>query len=292
MATHPGDSDYERLEERARRLEKLALGTVALSETVEVEGILSSLREVGRLAVDADDVAVLILSEENGSLSDVLSLGVPGSYLEVCQTTLNSLSPDKRQEYLGDEVLLRERLPDMSAQLLRVREAAAAGAGSYMRVPVITSSGVIGFVALFSQHPRQFNGAHLQLGRLFAAQVASVVRNTRLYQRLSRAEQRQNAVNEIAQLITEDLALNTVLQRIVQESTRIVQAEHGLVLLCQPDSSLVVSAVHNLADIADRPPRAHRRGSGRRDRHERPAQHRRRLSRLGLRQPRSRQHLS
>ncbi len=248
-ATHPGDSDYERLEERARRLERLALGTVTLSETIEVEGILASLREVGRMTVDADDVAVLILSEEGDSLSDVLNLGVPGTYLDVCQATLRSLSPDKRQEYLGDEVLLRERLPDMSTQLLRVREAAAAGAGSYMRVPVNTSSGVMGFVAMFSQRPRQFNGAHLQLGRLFAAQVASVVRNTRLYQRLSRAEQRQNAVNEIAQLITEDLALDTVLQRIVQESTRIVQARHGLVLLCQPDGNLIISAVHNLTDI-------------------------------------------
>lgn len=247
-AVYPGGSDYERLEERARRLEKLALGTVALSETAEVEGILSGLREVGRLAVDADDVAVLIVSEEDGNLSDVLRLGVPGSYLALCREYLRTLSPDQRQEYLGDEVLLRERLADMPPNLLRVREAAAAGARSYMRVPVIGTNGVIGFVALFSQNPRQFSGAHLQLGRLFAAQVASAVRNARLYQRLSRAEQRQNAVNEIAQLITEDLALNTVLKRIVQESTRIIQAEHGLVLLCQPDGGLVVSAVHNLSE--------------------------------------------
>ena len=99
-------------------------------------------------------------------------------------------------------MLLRERQPDVQHNEPRVREAEAAGALSYMRLPLTIDQQLIGFVALFSNQPNQFNGAHLQLGR-FASQVSTAVRNMRLYLRLNRAEQRQQAVGKVARLIAE-----------------------------------------------------------------------------------------
>jgi PAS domain S-box-containing protein len=244
-AHYPVWDDYERLEERTRHLEGLVQAAFAITGVLDTDTILGDLREVGRVAVDADEIAVLLAEEDYSDIADALNLGVPGEYLAVCREHMQPLSPEERQRYLGDEVLLRERLPGMLPSAIRIREAEAAGAWSYMRLPLTIDNRLAGFVALFSPHPGQFNGAHLQLGRLFATQVATAVRNVRLYLRLNGLEQRQNAVYRVARLVAEDLALDDVLTRSMEETVRLVQGDHGIVTLVQPDRSLVISAVYN-----------------------------------------------
>ncbi len=245
---HTTGGDYAALRTRARYLEGLLQASFAISGALNTMDIVGDLREIGRTAVDADDIAVLLTSEDYSELTDALHLGVPTEYLTVCREHLQSLPPEERLAYLSDEVLLRERLPDMLPSAIRVREAAAAEAWSYMRLPMVVGQRLIGFVAFFSDRPGQFNGAHLQLGRLFAAQVATAVRNFQLYLRLNSVEQRQRAVSQVARLIADDLAIETVLARIVEEAVRLVDGLAGMVQLLQPDRSLVVSAVYNLPD--------------------------------------------
>ena len=247
-AYHTTGGDYLTLQRRARHLEGLLQASFAISGTLNVRAIVGDLREIGRTAVDADDVAVLIASEDYSDLFDGLQLGVPTTYLELCRATLAALTPEERMAYLSDEVLLRERMPDMLPTAIRVREAAAAEAWSYMRVPMTVDQNLIGFVAFFADRPGRFNGAHLQLGRLFTAQVAAAVRNMQLYLRLHSAEQRQRAVSQVASLIADNLAIDTVLARIVEEAVRLVDGLAGMVQLVQPNRSLVVSAVYNLPD--------------------------------------------
>ncbi|HVO68578.1 MAG TPA: ATP-binding protein [Aggregatilineaceae bacterium] len=249
-ARYPMWDDYERLEERARHLEGLVQAAFAITGVLDADTILGDLREVGRVAVDADEMAVLLAEDDYSDLADALNLGVPGEYLAICRAYLQSLPPEERQRYLGDEVLLRERLPGMLPSAIRIREAEAAGAWSYMRLPLTIDNQLAGFVALFSPTPGQFNGAHLQLGRLFATQVATAVRNMRLYLRLNGLEQRQNAVYRVARLVAEDLALDDVLTRSMEETVRLVQGDHGIVMLVQPDRTLVISAVYNFPAVS------------------------------------------
>ncbi len=236
----------DKLQERLRHLEGLVQASFTIGRTADEGDILGDLHAVARIAVDADDIAVLLTDAQYTDLSDALDLGVPGTFLDVCRAYLAACSAEERPIYLGDEVLLRERPRDAQASAPRVREAEAAGAQSYMRLPLTIDQQLIGFVALFSQQPNQFHGAHLQLGRLFASQVATAVRNMRLYLRLNRAEQRQQAVSKVARLIAEDLTLDAVLSRIVEEAVRLVAAQTGVLLLVQPDGSLTVSAAHHL----------------------------------------------
>lgn len=236
----------DKLNERLRHLEGLVQASFTIGRTADEGDILGDLHSVARIAVDADDIAVLLTDAQYTDLSDALDLGVPGTFLDVCRAYLAACSAEERPIYLGDEVLLRERQPDVQPNAPRVREAEAAGALSYMRLPLTIDQQLIGFVALFSNQPNQFNGAHLQLGRLFASQVSTAVRNMRLYLRLNRAEQRQQAVGKVARLIAEDMTLSAVLSRIVEEAVQLVAAQTGVLLLVQPDSSLSVSAAHHL----------------------------------------------
>jgi transcriptional regulator with GAF, ATPase, and Fis domain len=202
---HAVKDHYTILQDRTRHLEGLISGTLTSTGTVEIDAILGDLRQSGRAAVDADDAVVLLADQEYQDLADSLNLGVPEHYLEVCREHFRTLDRLGRLSYLGDEVLLRERKPRMSPNTYRVREAKAAGAASYMRIPITIDQRLVGFVGLFSQVPNRFDGAHLQLGRLFAA-GATAIRNQQLYWRLNRrtvSARRQR----IARLLAEDLTL-------------------------------------------------------------------------------------
>ncbi|WP_119067508.1 ATP-binding protein [Aggregatilinea lenta] len=238
----PPDARLAVLEKRLAHLEGLLQTALNVPSSIHESNILADLRHVARVAVDADNIAVLLANPDYGDVSDALHLGVPPDYLAACQTTFQSLSADQRLLYLGDEVLLRAVTADTPNNAHK-REAEAMSARSYMRLPLIIDHQLIGFVGLFSNEPGRFDGGHLQLGRLFAAQVATAVRNLRLSFRLNRAEQRQKAVGEVARLIAEDLTVDRVLTRIVAEAVRLVGGKAGSVALVQPDRSLNVSAM-------------------------------------------------
>ncbi|MBN1564900.1 MAG: GAF domain-containing protein [Anaerolineae bacterium] len=235
-------NDYPALRDRARQLEGLLQGTLAMAQPSD--DVLGNLREVARVAMDADGLVVLMANEDYTNLSDMLNLGVPGRYLTICRQHFRSLPDAERMMYLGDEVLLRAREPDTPAHSTREREADALGAWSYMRFPIAAEQRLIGFVSLYSEKPGRFNGAHLQLGRLFAAQIATAVQNWRFFLRLNRAEQYQRAVSDVARLLAENLELDEVLNYIVKEAVQLVDGSAGNVSLVQPDRSLTVGATY------------------------------------------------
>ena len=231
------------LEKRLAHLEGLLQSALNVPSSIQESNILADLRHVAQISADADDIAVLLANTDYGDVSDALHVGVAPAYLAACQANFQQLSADQRLVYLGDEVLLRTVTPETPVSPQR-READAVSAQSYMRLPLIIENRLIGFVGLFSNTPGRFDGGHLQLGRLFAAQVATAVRNLRLSLRLNRAEQRQRAVGEVARLIAEDLTVERVLTSIVDEAVRLIGGDVGSVALVQPDRSLIVSAVN------------------------------------------------
>ncbi len=236
-------SDYDALRDRTRHLEELLSGTLTVTGDLEVTSILGDLRQAGRTVVDADDVAILLVDIDNHDLHDALGLRIPAEYVRVCREHFRSLTPTDRLRYLGDEVLLRARTPEMPADSPRVAEADAVAATSYMRTPIMVDQRMVGFVALFAFRPGRFNGAHLELGRLFAAQIGAAIRNRELYVRLNRAEQYQEAISRVARLLVEDLKLEEVLDHIAHIAVELVSADGGAIFLLQPDHWLTVSAV-------------------------------------------------
>jgi len=237
-------SDYQELASRMRRLEGLAQVGAAGEAVLSTSQILGDLQQVAHQAVDADGIAILVSNDDYDDLLDIFQMGVVPAYLHVCREYFRSLPQNLRTSYLAEEVLLHARLPEMLNSVPRVREAEAAGAWSYMRLPLIVERRLCGFVAFFANTPDQFDGAHLQLARLFAAQVATAVRNMQLYMRINQAERRQKAVNRISRLMVEEAALDMVLTSIVEEAVKLVDARFGTVMLLDADQELVIRALY------------------------------------------------
>lgn len=239
----PPDQSLAALQERLRHLEGLVQTTFTISRAAEEHDILAELRQVAQVAIDVDDMVVLLADDKLVDLSDTLLGNAPPEYVAVCREQLYALPFDLRVTYLGDEVLMRETPETSDSDSIRVREAKALGAQSYMRLPLLIDQQVIGFVAFYSRQPERFTGVHLQLGRLFVTQVAATVRNIRLYVRVRQLEERQHAVNQVARMIVDLLDLKTMLALIVAEAMRLVGGIAAVVALREPDGSLIVRAV-------------------------------------------------
>lgn len=238
------------LQKRVQHMEKLLHTITLLAGNGEDAGVLQGLQVVGQQVLGAEMVAVLLTDDEYTELEDTLQLGTPQGYLEACRQLMHSVErAEDRLAYLGEEVLLSS-VPSQTTPAPPspfVPEAHALNASSYMRLPLNIGDRLVGFVALATRQPGHFKGEHLQLGRLFAAQVAAALRLVQLQGRQNELEGRQRSFSHIAQLIAEDdMALDAILAHILEEAVQLVNGDQGIILLSEPDGTLSVRAIYGL----------------------------------------------
>ena len=238
------------LQKRIQHLEKLLHAITLLAGSDEDTTVFQGLQVVGQQVLGAETVAVLLSDEQYTELENSLQLEIPQAYIDACRQIMSALeSTEDRMAYLNEEVLFSTvPLHTELAASPFLPEAYALNASSYLRIPLNIEGRVVGFVALGTRQPWHFRGEHLQLGRLFASQVAAAIRLTQLRGRQSELEGRQRTLSDIAKMIVEnDTTLERTLARILEEATRLVNGRHGIILLLEPDDTLVVRAVYGLA---------------------------------------------
>ena len=237
------------LQKRIQHLEKLLHTITLLAGSDEDVTVFQGLQVVGQQVLGAETVAVLLTNEEYTELDNSLQLDIPPAYVEVCRQIMHSVErTEDRVAYLGEEVLF-STVPPPGRRTVSpfLPEAYALNASSYMRIPLNVGERLVGFVALATRQPGHFRGEHLQMGRLFAAQVAAAIRVIELRGRQSELEGRQRTLSDIAKMIVEkDATLETTLTRILEEATRLVNGRTGIILLLEPNDTLTVRAVYGL----------------------------------------------
>lgn len=97
-------------------------------------------------------------------------------------------------------------------------------------------------VGIFSIHfrsPHHFTQDELQMVRIFANQVANVILNKRLYDKARKQTAELKAVHETALKIVAQEDLQKLLQVIVEESVKLLQAKGGMLFLRVPNQNKV-----------------------------------------------------
>ena len=240
------------LQKRIQHLEKLLHAITLLAGSDENATVFQGLQVVGEQVLGAETIAVLLTDEEYTELDNRLHLAIPQVYVDVCNQIMRSVERrEDRALYLGEEVLF-STVPLQTEHVFSpfLPEAHALNASSYMRLPLNVGDRTVGFVALATRQPGHFRGEHLQLGRLFAAQVAAAIRVIELRGRQSELEGRQRTLSDIAKIISEsDTPLEDTLTRILEEAIRLVDGRNGIVLLLDSDGTLTVRAVYGTYDV-------------------------------------------
>ena len=183
---------------------------------------------------------------------------IAGRYSEGCR---NAMAPREFQELRRDDPRVQHgspvwdvvknksmiHIPDIAATESYASAAIAphAGARTFLGVPMLKGSNLVGTISIYRQEVRPFTDKQIELVQNFAAQAVIAIENTRLLSELRKLLQQQTATADVLKVISSSPGeLEPVFKAMLENAVRICEAKFGTMFLREGDACRAV-ALHN-----------------------------------------------
>ena len=125
---------------------------------------------------------------------------------------------------------------------MRVSAVELGGIRTLLSVPMLKENEVIGAIAIYRQEVQPFTDKQIELVKNFAAQAVIAIENTRLLNELRQSLEQQTATADVLRIISSSPGeLEPVFRAMLENATRICEAEFGHFFLSEGDDFRVVA---------------------------------------------------
>ena len=160
---------------------------------------------------------------------------------------VSNLAARERRTVAVADVLDAPELQDHS--LGSVETLTELGSRSVLATPIVVFDRMIGVLALHRSEPGSWSSGDVSLAEAVAREIGLALHTARLLEENERRLGEQSALLKAAQVVTSELELNTVLQRLVDEVAQLLRAEAVDCFLLDPERGMLrCAAVHGLLE--------------------------------------------
>lgn len=227
---------YQASERRATQLQALTRVAGTITSSLQHEALISSLLDQLKLVLPYDTATLWLRSGDTLTVSAATGFADNEMRLNLTVAVEDSIL-FKTMIQTGEPILVGDRRSDPRFPMLVEPEHL-----SWLGIPLIAKSEVIGLIALEKSEPDFYTPDYVQAGTAFASQAAVSLENARLYEEstrrateLAERSQRMALLNQLSSELVASLDIEHILQLTGQHLFNALEASGVAAVMIEPD---------------------------------------------------------
>ena len=224
-------------EQQARKTaETLQAANIALTQSLELETILSTLQTYLSQLVPFDSMSIMMLDKVNQRVSIQMGMGYKqyaGMDLPQNIQFLVEEIDNVKEVFTTKKSLI---IPDTKTVEGWIVTAYGVHIQNWFGVPLIAGGDVIGIFSFDKTIPNFFTQEHVMAAEALAAQAAVAIQNSRLFQETKSRKTELEALSDLSKALRLAPTTNEMLQTTLEMASIIVESEIGKIYLHHPAS--------------------------------------------------------